>query len=306
MKKVRVRKNVIPHHKNQCMKIGFIGLGNLGTPIAENLLEKRKELYVYNRTAAKAQHLIAKGATLCQSVKELASLCDIVISIVSDDAAINNITQGENGIAANLKAEGIHISMSTILPATSIALAQLHQQHNNNYITAPILGRPEAAKARKLNFLVSGNEELQDVIEPILHDAGAVNIWTYGEDAGAANTAKLCSNYLIVSAIQAMSEGISLARHSGIDAEQWMNMLTQTIFAAPAYINYGNLLLKEAYQPAAFSLKLALKDVNLVAEQASETQANMPLGKLLQQQMNKCIEKGMGDYDVTALALALS
>src|SRR5881398_1114246 len=110
------------------MRIGFIGLGNLGAPIAENLLEKKHDLYVYNRTASKAQPLANKGAVVCTSVKELAGLCDIVFSIVSDDPALNHITQGEEGIAANLKAGGIHASISTILPATAKRLNEMHQQ----------------------------------------------------------------------------------------------------------------------------------------------------------------------------------
>ena len=113
------------------MKIGFIGLGNLGTPVAENILQKQKQLFVYNRTASKAQPLIEKGAIHCHDIKELASQCDVVFSIVSDDAALNAITKGSNGIAENLKASGIHISVSTILPATA---QQLSQYINNTTI----------------------------------------------------------------------------------------------------------------------------------------------------------------------------
>lgn len=140
------------------MKIGFIGLGNLGTPIAENILQNQKKLFVYNRTASKAQPLIEKGATPCSNVKELASTCDVVFSIVSDDAALNDITKGNDGIAKNLKAGGIHISMSTILPATAAQLTEIHKQHSSDYVAAPVMGRPEAARARKLNFLVSGRK----------------------------------------------------------------------------------------------------------------------------------------------------
>src|SRR5215210_2959024 len=113
------------------MKLGFIGLGHLGTPIAENLLENTKQLYVYNRTTAKAHALAEKGAVLCKSVKELTSLCDIVFSIVSDDAALKQITSGNEGIAANLKVGGIHVCISTILPATAKELSALHRQYHN-------------------------------------------------------------------------------------------------------------------------------------------------------------------------------
>lgn len=287
------------------MQIGFIGLGNLGTPIAENILQAHKQLFVYNRTASKAQPLIDKGAVLCNSVKELAAQCDIVFSMVSDDAALNHITKSEDGLAANLKEGSIHISMSTILPATATYLDALHHLHRNHYIAAPVMGRPEAAKIKKLNFLVSGKAAIVEIIKPFLQDAGAAGIWEFGTETSAANVAKLCSNFLIISAIESMAEGINLANKSGIDATAWMNMLTNTMFASPLYINYGNILLKEQYQPAAFSLKLGLKDVNLVNEQAAENNAEMPIGKLLQQRLNECVAKGFGEYDWTAIALAL-
>lgn len=287
------------------MKLGFIGLGNLGIPIAENLLEKNHSLYVYNRTASKAQPLANKGAVVCTSAKELAGMCDIVFSVVSDDAALNHITQGEEGIAANLKAGGIHVSVSTVLPATSKHLAEIHQQFNNHYISSPVMGRPEAARAKKLNFLVSGDSSAIAIIKPVLQDAGGARISEFGENIEAANVAKLCTNFLIVTAIESMAEGINLAKKSNVDPRQWFDMITQTIFNAPIYINYGNILLKEAFQPAGFALRLGLKDVNLVMEQAAETNAPMLLGDLMQQRLQECVANGLGEHDLTAVALAL-
>jgi len=287
------------------MKIGFIGLGNLGTPIAENVLQKQKQLFVYNRTASKTKPLADKGATVCNSIKELASNCDIVFSVVSDDAAVHSVTNTKDGIAENLKKGGIHISVSTILPTTAKQLGEIHEQHNNHYIAAPVMGRPEAARARKLNFLVSGDKTAIEMIKPLLQDAGGVGIWEFGTEVIAANVAKLCSNFLIVSAIEAMAEGINLANKSGVDASTWISMMTQTLFAAPVYINYSNILLKEIFQPAGFALKLGLKDVNLVLQQAKNAQAEMPIGNLMQQRLNECVKNGLGDYDWTAVALTL-
>ncbi|NSL85929.1 NAD(P)-dependent oxidoreductase [Chitinophaga sp. Mgbs1] len=284
------------------MKTGFIGLGNLGIVIAENLLAAQQPLYVYNRTAAKAQGLIAQGAIVCTSVQELAAQCDVVFSIVSDDAALNHITQGPDGIAAHLKPGGIHIAMSTILPDTAIALEALHRQHGSIYLAAPLMARPEAARARKINFLVSGNQEAIQQVRPLLEQAGAAGIWEFGDTAGAANVAKLSSNYLILTAMEALAEGINLARRSGIDADLWMKMLTSTIFNAPVYASYSQLILKEAFQPAGFSLKLGLKDMNLVLQQAANVQAVMPVGTQVQQLLQESVAGGLGDHDVTAVA----
>jgi len=287
------------------MKLGFIGLGNLGAPIAENLLENTKQLYVFNRTAAKAQNLIEEGAVLCKSVRELASLCDVVFSVVSDDAALKQITTGDEGIAVNLKAGGIHVSVSTILPVTAKELSALHKHHNNYYLASPVMGRPEAVRARKLNFLVSGDKHAIDIAKPLLQQSGASAIWEFGNEVEAAHVAKLCSNFLVISSIEAIAEGIHLAKKSGIDATKWINMLTQTLFNAPVYINYSNILLKEAYQPPGFSLRLGLKDINLVLEQAMMTDAKMPFGKTLNKQLNDSVQNGLGEHDLTALALTL-
>ncbi len=287
------------------MQIGFIGLGNLGTPIAENLLEHRKDLLVYNRTISKAKPLEEKGAKACETIKQLASLCDVVFTLVSNDAALKEITEGENGIAANLKKEGIHVSVSTILPSTSEALFRLHKQYDNHYIACPVAGRPEAARAKKLNFMVSGNGEILSRLKPLLNDAGAAGIWEYGNEAGASNVAKLCTNYMIQAAMQAMTEGINLAKKSGIDETFWMEMITSTLFNCGIYINYGNFILKEAFKPAAFTLELGLKDANLIKEQAEKVRAKMPLGSLIQQEYQQLFNDGYSDYDWSALALAI-
>lgn len=288
------------------MNIGFIGLGHLGTPIAENLLAHQQAFYVYNRTAAKAQPLADKGAVICTSVKEVAERCDVVFSVVSDDAALNHITQGEEGIAARLKAGGIHVSMSTIMPATSTSLHALHQQHNSHYVSSPVMGRPEAARARKLNFLVSGESAAIATIRPLLEQAGGAGVWEMGNDPGAAHAAKLCSNFLIIAAVEALAEGIHLAKKSGIDAGRWMEMLTQTIFSSPAYQLYSGLLLKEVYEPAGFSLKLALKDMVLVLQQSQTVQASMPTGEKLQDIMQQAIALGYGDQDIIAMGKVTS
>jgi len=287
------------------MKIGFIGLGNLGIVIAENLLEFQKPVYVYNRTASKANALKEKGVEVCSSVKELASQCDIVFSIVSDDNALKQITEDKDGIAENLHSGGIHVSMSTILPTTSIALAALHQQKGSTYLACPVMGRPEAARAKKINFFISGDAGAIQTVKPFLEQAGGLKTWEFGSEVGAANIAKLCSNYLILAAMEAISEGIYLAQRSGIDADYWMQVLTQTYFNAPAYINYSQVILKEAFEPASFSLQLGLKDMNLILQQAKTAQANMPVAEQVQNLLQQAMNEGLGNHDVTALAMTI-
>ncbi|MEO8471627.1 MAG: NAD(P)-dependent oxidoreductase [Chryseolinea sp.] len=287
------------------MKIGFIGLGNLGLAIAQNLLDTRKPLYVFNRTAAKAESLVAKGAVLCESVKSLATQCDVIFTIVSDDKALNEITMGPEGVAANLKKGGIHISLSTILPTTSQSLLALHHEHESEYLDCPVMGRPEVARARKINFLISGDETSIAAVKPLLTEAGGAGVWEFGNEVGAANVAKLCSNYLVLTAVEALSESINLADKSGIDTTLWMKMLTQTYFNSPIYINYSKLIMDKAFQPAAFTLKLGLKDMSLVLQQAQSVEASMPVGEQVQTLLKESVRQGYGEHDVTAVALTI-
>jgi len=285
-------------------KIGFIGLGNLGSPIALNLMESSHALYVYNRTASKATPLAAKGAIVCDSVAMLAKECDIVFTIVSDDAALKNICEGEQGLLNHLPKDGVHISMSTILPQTAAELASLHQQHAQHYIAAPVFGRPETATAKKLNFVISGDEKIRKQIEPLLKDAGGLNVWDFGDTISAANTIKLCGNFLIASALEAIGESINLARKSGVDAQQMWNMLSQTLFNTPLYTNYSNIILEQKFEPAAFTMNLGLKDMNLVLQQAASANQSMPLAQLLQKNMQQVIKNGKENIDWSAVSTA--
>jgi 3-hydroxyisobutyrate dehydrogenase-like beta-hydroxyacid dehydrogenase len=284
------------------MKTGFVGLGNLGLAIAENLLASQRPLYLYNRTAAKARPLVEKGAVLCGSLKEMATQCDVVFSIVSDDQALEQITKGPEGLAAHLRPNGIHVSLSTILPATSESLHALHREKGSHYLACPVMARPEVARARKINFLISGDAASITTVKPLLVQAGATGVWEFGDQIGAANVAKLASNYLVLMAMVALGEGINLAQRSQIDTELWMRMLTETYFNAPVYKNYSRLILDEAYLPASFTLDLGLKDMNLVLAHAARAQASMPGGEQARTLLSAASSSGLGQHDVTAVA----
>jgi 3-hydroxyisobutyrate dehydrogenase-like beta-hydroxyacid dehydrogenase len=286
------------------MKLGFIGLGSLGTPIAENLLASGHTLYVYNRTASKTAPLAAKGAVVSPSVAALAKECTIVFSIVSDDAAVKDICEGANGLLQNLTPGGIHISMSTILPKTAADLSEQHKAHQQYYLAAPVFGRPEAAAARKLNFVVSGEETIRTQATPLLKDAGGAGVWDFGDALTAANTVKLCGNFLIMAALDAMGESIALANKSGVDATKMWDMFGQTLFSSPIYQNYSKIILQQKFEPAAFTAKLGLKDMTLVATQAAAVGQSMRLGRLLKTQLEQMVADGKGAWDWSAVSLA--
>jgi 3-hydroxyisobutyrate dehydrogenase-like beta-hydroxyacid dehydrogenase len=286
------------------MQIGFIGLGNLGTPIAENIIASGRALSVYNRTVSKTKTLTDKGAKAFSSVKELARECNIILSIVSDDAALKSICEGPDGLLNNMQPGGIHISMSTILPETAQALAPLHTQKGLHYLAAPVFGRPEAARARKLNFVLSGEAAIQQQAEPILKDAGGAGVWDFGEKITAANTIKLCGNFMIGAAMEAIGETVALANRSDIDTQKMWTFFTNWLFNCPIYINYGNTIIERQFDPAAFTMQLGLKDMKLVTQHAEQVQQPMPLANLLRQHMQKLVDNGKAEMDWSAVSLA--
>lgn len=286
------------------MKIGFIGLGNLGTPIAQNLVESGHQLFVYNRTADKTKTLTDQGAAACATVKELAATCAVIVTIVSDDKALKSISEGVEGLIQNMQPGGVHISMSTILPLTAEQLSKQHTQNGSHYLAAPVFGRPEAARARKLNFVVSGGAVHRQQFEQLLKDAGGAGVWDFGEAVTAANTIKLCGNFMIASALEAIGESVSLAEKSNIDTQKMWSFFSQTIFNSPIYTNYGNIIVNRQFTPAAFNMQLGLKDINLVLSQAAQVQHKMPLANLMQQHMQQLIEIKGPDIDWSAVSQA--
>jgi 3-hydroxyisobutyrate dehydrogenase-like beta-hydroxyacid dehydrogenase len=286
--------------------IGFIGLGSLGAPIAMNLLESGHALRVFNRTASKAKSFGDKGAKVSESIAELAHECSVVFTIVSDDAALKSICEGENGLLKNMQKGSLNISMSTILPKTAEELSLLHEKNGLHYLASPVFGRPEAARVKKLNFVVSGNEENRKLAEPLLKEAGGMNVFDFGDVITAANTVKLCGNFLIASALEAIGESINLAKKSGVDAKKMWNMLSQTLFNTPVYQNYSNIILQQKFEPAAFTMKLGLKDLNLVLQQASLANQSMPLAELIQKNMKQIVDSGKPEIDWSAVATAVN
>jgi 3-hydroxyisobutyrate dehydrogenase-like beta-hydroxyacid dehydrogenase len=285
------------------MKYGFIGLGSLGTPIAINLLESGHQLHLYNRTLSKAKALESKGAIVHESVEALARHCDIIFTMVADDAALKAITTGNSGILQHLKPGSIHVSMSTILAQTAGELATLHQEKGQHYLAAPVFGRPDAAAARKLNYVISGDKALREKVTPLLKDAGGAGIWDFGDEVLTANTVKLCGNFLIAAAMEAIGESVNLAKQSGVDPHKMWEMFSQTIFNTPLYQNYSKIILNQQFEPAAFTAKLGLKDLNLVLQQGTVAKQSMPLAELMKKHMENLVTSGRESIDWSAVSL---
>ncbi len=218
--------------------IGFIGLGALGTPIAGNLLDAGYSLRVHNRTAAKTDPLVARGALRADRPADAAASGGVVVTLLWDDASVEAVVCSADFLD-RLGEGGLHVSMSTVSPAGSRALAALHARHGSHFVEAPIFGRPEAAAARKLWIPIAGPKAAKDRIRPLLDAMGAQGVFDFGEEIGAATTVKLAGNFLIISAAASLAEALSLAESTGVDPRAVVDMLTATLFPAPIYQSYG-------------------------------------------------------------------
>ncbi len=283
--------------------LGFIGLGNMGQPMALNLLRAGFRLRVWNRTAGKAGAVVENGATLAAHSSEVAERGGVVFTMVSDDRALEQICLDEPSFIERLAPGGIHVSLSTISPATSRTLAEHHAQHNVAYVAAPVFGRPEAAAAQKLWICLSGPPAAKQRIEPMLAALGQGN-FDFGEDPGGANVAKLCGNFLIFAAVEALAEALALGEKNGLDRKSLAELFGQTLFACTVYQGYGKRIAENQYEPAGFRLALGLKDINLVMQTAAASLTPMPLGSLLRDRFLAALAKGRQNLDWGAIALS--
>lgn len=283
-------------------KIGFIGLGHMGLPMAQNLMQAGFDVTVYNRTKEKAQPLIDAGAKLAMKPYEVVEPGCTVITMLANDEAVKEIVKGKDGIAAALGKDETHISMSTVAPTTTDEIYEAHQRHNTAFIAAPVFGRPDVAAAKKLWIAVSGADKTKKEAEPILKNLGQA-IYDFGETVAAANVVKLTGNFLIMSALEAIAEALTFAEKNGIDRNKIVEMFGQTMFASPIYQTYGKIIANEKFSPAGFKLPLGFKDINLVLKTAAEVNMPMPLASLLHDRFISAIAKNRAELDWSAIAL---
>lgn len=282
------------------MRVGFVGLGSMGRAMARNLLKAGHEVTVYNRTRAKSEELAREGAKVAASPAGTAS-GEVVITMLADDHALEDVLLGSGNLLSKLKPEQIHVSMSTISVELSRNLVEAHRRHGTGFITAPVFGRPEAAEAAKLFIVAAGPKALVSKCEPLFSAIGQ-KTFILGEDPPAANVLKLSGNFLIVSTLECLGEAFSLVRKYGIDPQQYLDILTNSFFSAPFQKNYGGIIAQEKYEPAGFSLRLGAKDVRLILAAADAANVPMPVASVLHDRFLTGISRGMGEKDWSAIA----
>jgi 3-hydroxyisobutyrate dehydrogenase-like beta-hydroxyacid dehydrogenase len=281
------------------MKIGIIGIGNMGRAIAINLLKAKHEVKVWNRSISKIDELISFGAIRVDNPQDAFS-GDVLISFLSDDAALNEVFINQKLLEGASK-NTIHVNMSTISVAFAQELSRLHQVNGIPYIAAPVFGRTEIAKAGNLNIIAGGDEKLIDKLTPIFEVIGQ-KTWFVGNDPAKANVVKIAGNYMIAVCIQSMAEISAMAFAYGIQTNDVLNIVNNSIFNIPVYKTYGSLISNKCYEPAAFRLALGLKDVNLALQAGGGANVPMPFAGVLRDQHLSAIAHGDADKDWAAFA----
>jgi 3-hydroxyisobutyrate dehydrogenase-like beta-hydroxyacid dehydrogenase len=282
------------------VKVGFIGLGNMGLPIARNLLKAGHELTVYNRTRSKAEALASAGAKLANSLAE-ACAAEVVMTMLADDPAVEQTTLGDGGILNILASGGVHLSLSTISTALSRRLTLAHTARGQSFIASPVFGRPDAAEAARLVVVAAGPDEAVERVRPLL-EAISRKLFVIGPEPYSANAVKLMGNFLIASMLETLSEAFALARKSGVEPAKILEILNGSIFQSPIYENYGKIIMGEKFSPPGFALRLGLKDVRLVLAAADEAAVPMPVASVIRDHFVSGVARGWGDLDWAALA----
>jgi 3-hydroxyisobutyrate dehydrogenase-like beta-hydroxyacid dehydrogenase len=277
------------------MEAGLIGLGRMGTGIAKSLLRSGHRLTVFNRTRERAESLQADGANIARSVAE-ACQSGVVLTMVADDAALEALVFAENGIRASLRAGGLHVSLSTISVALSDRLAAEHTQAGQQFVAAPVFGRPEAAESAKLAVVAAGPSESVQRCKPLFESMGP-KLLVVGERPSMANVVKLSGNFLIATVLESLAESLTFARKSGVDPGVLLDFLTTTMFTAPVYKSYGELIVQGKHEPAGFALPLGLKDVRLVLQAAESAGVPMPIASVLRDRFITALARGNQDKD---------
>ncbi|WP_375487575.1 NAD(P)-dependent oxidoreductase [uncultured Mycobacterium sp.] len=282
------------------MEIGFIGLGNMGRGMAANLVNAGHQVTVYNRTAAKTEAVAQLGATPAHTVAD-ACRGEVVVTMLAGDEAVQEVTYGPQGILASLQPGATHVSSSTISIGLSKRLAAAHTESGQNYVAAPVFGRPEAASAAKLFVVAAGLPEILDRLTPLFDTIGQ-RTFVVSEQPHTANLVKLSGNFLIASVIESLGEAIALVGKGGVDPLQYVDILTSTLFSAPAYQTYGGLIARHEFQPAGFAANLGLKDIKLALAAGDQLRVPLPLASLLRDRFLSLVANGQGDLDWSAIA----
>ncbi len=283
------------------MKVAFVGLGSMGSPMAHNLVEAGHQVTVYNRTRSRAEAFRTTGARVAETPAEAVQGVEALITMLADDRAVEDVLFAPHDAIHALPGGAVHVSMSTISVALSRRLVEAHRGKGQNYLAAPVMGRPDAAAAAKLFVIAGGPADQIERCRP-LFDALGQRTFVAAQDPPGANIFKLAANFLITTVIEGLAEASSLIRSSDLDPAVFLDFLTNSLFSAPIYRTYGNMIAHDEYEPVGFRLPLGLKDNRLLLAAAEEAAVPMPAASLIRDRFLSAMAQGMTEADWSAIA----
>ena len=278
------------------MNIGFIGIGSMGAAMVPNLVKAGHQVSVWNRNPDAARKLA--GVTVLPS-PAAAFEREAVLTMLSNDEAVRGVIL-DSGVLAAAREHCVHVMMATISLTLVEELQEAHRRAGVAYVAAPVFGVPAVAAKAELNILAAGDAQARATVQP-LFDALGKKTWPLGDEPRHANVAKLAGNLMITMAIEAMGEATALTEHHGLKGADFLEIVTNTIFASPSYQRYGGNIAKASYEPG-FKLTLGLKDVNLALDAAKAKDAALPTAEIVRANLEQAVEQGLGDQDWSALA----
>jgi 3-hydroxyisobutyrate dehydrogenase-like beta-hydroxyacid dehydrogenase len=282
------------------MRVGFIGLGRMGAAMATNLVKAGFQVVVYNRTPAKVAPLVTQGAKAASSVIE-ACQSNAVITMLANDEAVEDMVLGPAGVIANLARGALHVSSSTISVGLTRQLAHRHAETDQSFVAAPVFGRPEAAAARKLFVVAGGDPNAVEVAMPLLQAIGQ-KTFVVSDAPEAASLVKLAGNFLSASVLESLGEALALVAKGGVDPHRFVEILTSTLFDAPIYRTYGELIASRRFEPAGFAALLGHKDIRLLLAASGDLTVPMPLASLLRDRFVALLARGKDRLDWSAIS----
>jgi 3-hydroxyisobutyrate dehydrogenase-like beta-hydroxyacid dehydrogenase len=283
------------------MRVGFIGLGRMGRAMAGRVLEAGHELAVYNRTPEKAADLADAGAVVAPTIAAACDRREAVLTMVADDAALVEVALSAGGIRESLPEAAVHVAMGTHGVGAIKTVAAAHAEAGQAFVAAPVLGRPDAAAAGAIGIVPGGPPDAVEACMPVFEAMGN-RIFRAGPLPESASAIKLGNNFVLGCAIEAIGEGMALVRKYGVDPEIFHEVLSEGLFAAPAYRTYGRIISDEDYDHVGFTVELAVKDANLMLAAADLARLPLPSANVYRDHLLTAMANGDGQKDWAIMA----
>lgn len=283
------------------MDIAFLGLGGMGSGMARSLMKHGHKVTAWNRSSEPAEAIHEQGAQVAATPAEAARHAEIAITMLADDRAVESVVLGESGLAEGLPKDAVHVSMSTISVALSERLDLAHAERGQQFVAAPVFGRPDQAEGGKLFIAAAGSGDAVKRICPAL-DAMGQRTFVIGETPAQANLLKLTGNFLITCVIESLAEAFALTTKGGIETTKVYELLTETLFAAPVYKTYGGMILEGKFSPPGFKMALGQKDNRLIQLAAEKLEVPLPFAGIVRDRFLAALAHGDGDLDWSAIA----